>query len=91
VIEQKPPIITRDVLQSYLLCKVKGHLKLMGERGSPCDYETLMTELRATVAKGAADKLASRLGEPDVARDISITTSALRQGKSLILHAMVEA
>ena len=34
-IEQKSPVITRDILQSYLLCKVKGHLKLMAERGSP--------------------------------------------------------
>jgi hypothetical protein len=60
LVEDKPPIITRNVLQSYLLCKLKGHLKLMGERGSPCDYETLMTELRATLAKEAAEKLAVR-------------------------------
>src|SRR5262245_46299617 len=91
IIEQKTLVVTREALHSYLLCKVKGYLKLIGERGSPCDYETLMTELRSTVAKGAADKLAARLGEPGAARDIRITTPALKQGKPLILHAMVEA
>jgi predicted RecB family nuclease len=90
-IEQKSPVITRDILQSHLLCKVKGHLMIMGEGGSPCDYETLMTELRTSVAKGAAEKLAVRLGESEVARDITITTPVLKQGKPLILHAMAEA
>jgi hypothetical protein len=90
-IEQKSPLITRDILQSYLLCRVKGHLKLMAERGSPCDYETLMTELKATVSQRADEKLAVPLDESDVVRDIKITTSVLRQGKPLILHALVEA
>ncbi len=74
IIEQKLPIITRDVLQSYFLCKLKGHLKLMGERGSPSDYETLMAELRATLSQEAAEKLVARLDESVVARDITITT-----------------
>jgi predicted RecB family nuclease len=50
-----------------------------------------MTELRATVSQRAAEKLAVPLVESDVARDIKITTSVLRQGKPLILHASVEA
>jgi predicted RecB family nuclease len=90
-IKQKTPLITRDILQGYLLCKVKGHLKLIGERDSPCDYETLMADLRATLSQGAAEELAVRLDESDVARDITITTSVLKQGKPLILHAMAEA
>src|SRR5262245_57804497 len=90
IIEQKPPIITRDILQSYLLCKMKAHLMLMGERGSPCDYETLMTELRANLSQGAAEKLAVRLDESHVAREIKITASVLKQGKPLILHASIE-
>src|SRR5262245_27083009 len=91
IIEQKTPVITTDILYSYLLCKVKGHLKLKGERGSPSDYETLTAELRDTLSQGAAERLAVRLDESDVARDIKITTSVLKQGKPLILHASVEA
>jgi hypothetical protein len=41
--------ITRDVLESYLNCKYKGHLKLTGQRGVKCDYETLLMERRAEV------------------------------------------
>src|SRR5262245_46536907 len=89
-IERKSPVITRETLHSYLLCKVKGHLKLITERGSPSDYETLMAELRATLSQGAAEKLAIRLDESDVARDIKITVSVLKQGKPLILHASIE-
>ena len=91
IVEEKKPLITRDILQSYLLCKLKGHLKLKGESGSPSDYETLMTGLRAVVAKEAAEKLAARQAKPDVARDVRITTSVLKQGTPLILHAMIEA
>jgi predicted RecB family nuclease len=88
---EKAPVITREILQSYLLCKLKGHLKLMEERGTPSDYETLMTELRASLALGAAEKLAVRLGERDVARDTRITTAVLKQGTPLILRATIEA
>ena len=40
------PIITGEVLEGYLNCKLKGYLKLKGERGTRSDYETLMTALR---------------------------------------------
>jgi hypothetical protein len=45
--------ITRDVLESYLHCKHKGHLKLTGKQGTKCDYETLLTEMRAEVRLAA--------------------------------------
>jgi predicted RecB family nuclease len=91
IVQEETPVITREVLQSYLLCKLKGHLKLKGQTGSPSDYETMMTRLRAKVAKGAAEKLAARRAESDVARDITITTPALKLGTPLILRAMIEA
>jgi hypothetical protein len=30
--------ITREVLESHLNCKYKGHLKLLGEQGTKSDY-----------------------------------------------------
>jgi hypothetical protein len=30
--------ITRDVIESYLNCKYKGHLKLAGQQGTRSDY-----------------------------------------------------
>lgn len=41
--------ITRDILESYLNCRLKGHLKLTGQQGTKCDYEILRTEMRAEV------------------------------------------
>src|SRR5262245_48843765 len=38
--------ITSDVLESYLHCKFKGHLKLAGQQGTQCDFEAMLRELR---------------------------------------------
>jgi len=84
-------IITRDTLQSYLLCKVKGHLKLKGETGSPSDYETMMTRLRAGVAEGAAKSSQHDGLSRTWPEDVRITTSVLKQGTPLILRATIEA
>ena len=44
--------ITREILESYLNCKLKGHLKLKGEQGTKSDYEMLMAEVRVEQANG---------------------------------------
>ena len=36
--------ITRQVLESYLNCKTKAHLKLAGQQGIKSDYEGLLAE-----------------------------------------------
>ena len=33
--------ITNEVLEGYLNCKTKGHLKLAGETGTKSDYEAM--------------------------------------------------
>jgi hypothetical protein len=33
--------ITRDIVESYLNCKYKGHLKLAGDSGTRSDYEAM--------------------------------------------------
>ena len=43
--------ITREVLESYLYCKTKAHLKLAGQQGSMSDYEAM---LAANTARSAA-------------------------------------
>ena len=40
--------ITRDIIESYLNCKYKGHLKLAGESGTQSDYEAMTTAARAS-------------------------------------------
>ena len=45
--------ITRDIIESYLSCKYKGHLKLTGASGTQSDYET-MTRAAATSSREQA-------------------------------------
>src|ERR1017187_4541289 len=82
--------ITRDILESYLNCKFKGHLKLTGQQGSKCDYENLLTERRAEVRLAAIDKILARHAVEEIPRNIPLTTSALKQGASFILDATLE-
>ena len=49
--------ITREVLESHLKCRYKGHLKLAGERGSLSDYELVRAEVREQVREAATEKL----------------------------------
>ena len=42
----QPSLITREVIEGYLNCKNKGHLKLKGEQGTKSDYEAMMSEWR---------------------------------------------
>ena len=44
--------ITRDIIESYLNCKTKGHLKLAGETGTKSDYEAMTEAARPGVAGG---------------------------------------
>ena len=51
--------ITRDIIESYLNCKYKGHLKLAGESGTQSDYEAMTTAASSGVA-GAGRRQARR-------------------------------
>ena len=33
--------ITNEILEAYLNCKTKGHLRLIGETGTKSDYEAM--------------------------------------------------
>src|SRR5260370_29157027 len=85
-----PNKITRDILESYLHCKYKGHLKLTGLQGTKCDYETLLTEMRAEVRLAAIAKILARHPGQKIPRNIPLTTSAMKQGASFILDATLE-
>jgi predicted RecB family nuclease len=82
--------ITRDVLESYLNCKTKAHLKLAGQQGSVSDYEALLDASRQKVWRTAIGKILSKHPGGEVARDISLTAAALRAGPSFVLDATLE-
>src|SRR5262245_33210714 len=61
--------IANDVLESYLLCKFKGYLKLAEQQGMECDFEAMLTELRADVRLKAIDAILTRYPGDQVARN----------------------
>lgn len=82
--------ITKDVLESYLFCKYKSYLKLMGQHGNKSDYETLLTEIRSEVRLNAIDKIRFQNQENQVVSNITLSTSALEQEPAFILEAVLE-
>ena len=82
--------ITSDVLESYLHCKFKGYLKLAGQQGTKCDFEAMLTELRAEVRLKAIDTIIARHPGDQVARNIPLTTAGLKRGPQYILDGTLE-
>jgi len=68
--------ITRQILEAYLNCKTKAHLKLAGQHGVVSDYEAMLVENRHAVSQQAIGKILARNPESEVARDISLTAAA---------------
>ena len=82
--------INRQILEAYLNCKTKAHLKLAGQQGIVPDYEALLVANRQAVRQQAIGKILARNPEGEVARDIILTAAALREGPSFVLNATLE-
>ena len=82
--------ITREVLESYLHCKTKAHLKLAGQQGTVSDYEVLLLARRQEVRQQAVAKILAKYPEAEVARDIPLTVAALQSGPPFVLDASLE-
>jgi predicted RecB family nuclease len=82
--------ITTDILESYLQCRYKSHLKLVGEQGTPSDYGQLLQGARARVRLMATDKLLSQYGAREILRSLTVTPAVLKRGVPLVLDATVE-
>jgi predicted RecB family nuclease len=77
--------ITSDVLESYLRCKLKGHLKLAGQQGTKCDFDGMLAELRGEVRLKTIEAIIAGYPGDQVARNIPLTTSELSRGPQYIL------
>src|SRR5262245_4914907 len=81
--------ITRDIIESYLNCKYKGHLKLTGQSGTISDYEAMATAARSSSREQALTRLAARFGEGPAGRGV-VTAALLKQGAPFLLDASLE-
>src|SRR3954447_25549611 len=82
--------ITRDIIESYLNCKYKGHLKLTGESGTISDYEAMTSAARGSSREQALTRLAARFGEGPAGPGAVVTAALLKQGAPFLLDASLE-
>ena len=82
--------ITRDIVESYLHCRLKAHLKLAGNQGITSDYEGFLLQTRRDVRQQAIRKIFSKTTRDDVASNIPLTVSSLRVGSSYVLDTILE-
>jgi predicted RecB family nuclease len=82
--------ITREVLEGYLHCKTKGHLKLAGQHGSKSDYEELLATTRQEVRQTAIERILARQPEGQLPRDVPLTAATLGSGPPYVLGATLE-
>src|SRR4051794_37905039 len=82
--------ITREILESYLYCKTKAHLKLAGRQGDVSGYEALLLANREGLRGQAIAKVAGRHPEAEVSKGIPLTLAALRSGTPIVLDPVLE-
>lgn len=83
-----PSRITNDILESYLRCKTKAHLKLSGRPEKVSDYENMLAALRSEVRLQALYTILRK--HADVLRNVVLTTEILSQESSYILDGTFE-
>jgi hypothetical protein len=84
------PRITTDMLEAYLHCRYKGHLRQAGEPGRQSDYEVVSAELRADVRRQAVDRIVARHAGGEVISNAPLTAPTLRSGPAFVLDALLE-
>src|ERR1700733_5809353 len=82
--------ITRQILEAFLNCKTKAHLKLADQQGNVSDYEALLIATRQAVQQEAVGKILAKNIPGEVARDIPLTVATLRAGPAFIVNATLE-
>jgi predicted RecB family nuclease len=83
-------VITRAVIEAYLRCKFKGHLKLAGEQGPVGDYEAMLGELKDRIRPMAVEKVLARHPAVTAERALLLTPTRLQGGAWLVLDATLE-
>jgi len=81
--------ITGEILEAYLNCKTKAHLKLQGEQDTSTDYELLRSEMRDKIRLEAFKKIEAAHPEAEVFSNLQATVSTLKRG-GVFLEAHIE-
>ncbi len=82
--------VTRAILESYLSCKYKAHLKLQGEPGLTSDYERMLLTSRQEVKQIAIGKILARHAATAVPTEVPLNLVALRKGPVFMVETTLE-
>jgi len=82
--------ITNEILEAYLNCKTKGHLKLVGQTGTKSEYEAMTEAARRASRESSLAGIVARYGEGNAYRGTAITAARLKQGAPLLVDVIVE-
>jgi hypothetical protein len=82
--------ITNEILEGYLNCKFKGHLKLASEVGTRSDYEAMTSATSAASREQTIAKLVARSGEEASCAGTTVTLAMLRSGPPLLVDVKLE-
>jgi len=82
--------ITRDILESYLNCRYKAHLRLRGELEIKSDYEKKLSAFRMRLRQVAIDKILAQHPTTAVPTEIPLNFANLRDGPPFILGATLD-
>ncbi len=80
-------ISANEVWEANLHCRYKAYLRLLGQHGLKCDYETMCRQLRANVEHLASEKLLVQHARGEVLVNVTLTRPLLAQAKPIILDA----
>src|SRR5438876_9881492 len=83
--------VTLDVLDAYLICKVKAQLRLDGQQGAKSDYEAGFSESRADVRVRAIQKIRSQQIDNALTNGVVLTRLMLSNGAPFIINADLRA
>jgi predicted RecB family nuclease len=79
--------ITADVVEDYLNCEYKAHLRLSGRQGTKSEYEVMRLGSRREVRLGAINEILARYPANAVEQGVVLSPSALSRGAPFILDA----
>ena len=82
--------ITDDVIDALQHCRLKAYFQLLGEQGTPSEYEKLLIEQRASQQPKTIEKIRRDYGETQLATDLKLSVGDLRKGAAFIIGAFLE-
>jgi predicted RecB family nuclease len=80
--------ITRDILESFLKCKHKAHLQLMGKKGINSDFENMQKESWSYFKQEATQKILYMSTKSEILRNATVNNEILNQGAEYVINSL---